>query len=649
MKLRLFTSIFLLSIALTSKITAQEDQERLLIPIGGDPQITEFSAAAVDHAWRGKVKILVLPFAYASDPEIITENERTDILKMTETQRLEIQQSCQQFADPGIVCEVLLAPILVHADAEDPQSLEYFTPNLTAIYILGDDQTITTRALKDTLMKFALEQAYQNGVIIAGNGAGMMLLSQTIVSDYYSNFKAADGMIFGAVEVQTGLSFGIKNVILDQQIMQESRISRLLNVIAMPDKPHVGIGVTADTGFYITNEKRVENIFGLSSVIVLDTETYHSADAVEYHLPLYLLSLRNVLVHLLSPGDSTYDISARQHSLGAPASFIERSFESLALPASAGPLTLSGDLGQSISNDSTMTRFINICGGENAKILTIAAGYSSQSIAQQVLDAYQAGVKIPIETLPIPPSPSEPLEIPHGITGIILIGDNKSLIQPEYLEPIKQAWLSGTPLLTYGTATALVGAYYSPLNQDTGTEAATTAQQMRQPSGGNLLPGLALLNITIETETMTENRWGSLFSLAYSHPNLIALGLNNNTVLKITRDGALVSGENVVFTLDFRNATLDSGTNQGFVIANGLFDAFAPGDLVRPENADISAAPIHAATPNLTTPTLTSTITSTPLPTNTLKPAPLRKETNGPPATRTASPHYHAACCSTTC
>ncbi len=43
------------------------------------------------------------------------------------------------------------------------------------------------------------------------------------------------------------------------------------------------------------------------------------------------------------------------------------------------------------------------------------------------------------------------------------------------------------------------------------------------------------------------------------------------------RSGAVVA-------LDLREATLDLGSNDGFVIANGLLDVFTAGDAVRPEN-----------------------------------------------------------------
>lgn len=639
MKYRLITTVFLLSIVLAARVNAQERHERLLIPIGGGDQIAGFLAAAADHAGQGPVKILVLPFAYASDPENITKSERNAMLKLAKIHRLEIERSCLQYVNPSIVCEVLLAPIFVHSDAEDPRVLEYFPSDLTAIYIPeGNQQAIAVQIIKDTSLESALEEAYRKGVIVAGNGVGMTLLSQIMISGYNPNFEAADGMLFGAVEVRPGASFGVKNVILEQQVMKENLIGRLLNAIVLPNNPHLGVGVDAETGFYLPDEKRVENIFGLSSVIILDAETYHSADAVEYHPPRYLISLRNILIHVLSPGESSYDITAHQHSRHEPVSFVERDFESIKLPDSAGPLILSGDLVQSIDKNSILRRFVNLSGGENANILAIATGYSSRSLAQKALEEYQDSINISIQTMILPQNPPITLEIPQEISGIILIGGDEKLIQPEILKPIKLAWLSGTPLLTDGAATAIVGAYYSTFDQETDMESGTTAQPILKQGNDDILPGLALLDITIASNIMGGNRWGNLLSLAYHHPKLIALGLNNHAVLEILIDGALVSGENVVFTLDLRTATVGLGTNQGGEFANGFLDVFAPGDFIRPRNADMSAAPLRAATPNLTTPTLTSSATSTPPPINTQTPTPLPTRTNAPPPTHTSRP-----------
>ena len=62
------------------------------------------------------------------------------------------------------------------------------------------------------------------------------------------------------------------------------------------------------------------------------------------------------------------------------------------------------------------------------------------------------------------------------------------------------------------------------------------------------------------------------------NPIELAVGLTQNSALEITRNGARTIGDNALVALDLRNAALDLGTNDGFVIANGLLDVFAPGE-----------------------------------------------------------------------
>lgn len=93
-----------------------------------------------------------------------------------------------------------------------------------------------------------------------------------------------------------------------------------------------------------------------------------------------------------------------------------------------------------------------------------------------------------------------------------------------------------------------------------------------------ITPALGLLDITVEPRVLADNRWGRLFALAYTQPTTVAFGIADNAALMITTDGATVVGDNVVVGLDLRLATLALGSNQAFVIANGLLDVFAPGD-----------------------------------------------------------------------
>jgi cyanophycinase-like exopeptidase len=128
-----------------------------------------------------------------------------------------------------------------------------------------------------------------------------------MLGGYNPNYSASNSLDFGAVDIwntssRQGLPFGIQGAILDQHFFQRGRMGRLLNAITLQDVPHIGIGIDASTGAHIVDGVRVENVFGLYTVAILDAETYHAANAIQYHGKTNTIS-RHVLVHLFA-GDS---------------------------------------------------------------------------------------------------------------------------------------------------------------------------------------------------------------------------------------------------------------------------------------------------------------------------------------------------------
>ena len=129
--------------------------------------------------------------------------------------------------------------------------------------------------------------------------------------------------------------------------------------------------------------------------------------------------------------------------------------------------------------------------------------------------------------------------------------------------------------------------------------------------------------------------------MAYDHPELLHLALDENTAIEFTPQGASVIGENVAFVIDFRTAKLGLGENQGGHVAvnvtNGLLDVFTPGEKIQPVVADIQARYKVAPTPDLRTATPTPTSTATLIPTATATSTPTDTLPPGK-ATRTPRP-----------
>jgi cyanophycinase-like exopeptidase len=381
--------------------------------------------------------------------------------------------------------------------------------------------------------------------------------------------------------------------------------------------------VDAYTGVVIKDET-LRDVFGLYTVTILDAQTYHAADSVRYvtfdEKRPPLISVRNVLLHLISPGDFSYDLKTRAFSFGAPApQTLQRTLD-LSVPPGAGALFLSGDLSETLKTSPILDRFVQISGGKNAVIVVMSEGGAStaanERFAKKYADALAArGAQTFIWT----PDQNGIYHstLPAHTTAILFAGKDASKMRPPAF--LKEAWLEGKPILADNAAAPLFGAFYSahgPTPADSEQEEIAVQRSFWQ--GRTVIqPGLGWVNVTLEPQLTADLRFGRLFSLAYNHPELPAIGLNQNTALEITAEGARVLGENGIFVLDTRHAQRTLGTNEGFVIANAMLDVFAPGETLQFEPADVNAVYQPQPTPLLPSPEPTATriptVTVTPL------------------------------------
>ncbi len=570
------------------------------VPMGGGyDSLSGFCAAAVARAHAGRVVVLVLPITYAEDPEHVTTAERADYLRTAHARARQIEATCRLLAPDNLLCQALVLPVLTRRDAMNPAVAAFFKRPVSAVFIPGGEQTVAMQVLSGTPLEQELAAAGQRGVVIGGTSAGCGMLASSMLAGYARGFDAENSLSLGAVEVWQadgccGPSFGLQDAILDQHFFQRSRVGRLLNAVALPGVPHVGVGVDNCTGLHVVGGARLERVFGRCGVAVLDAETYGGAASAEFLGPEESLSLRNVLVHLLAPGDSTYDLTARRHSLGAPAPMLERAFEALALPAGAGPLLLGGDVGGSLAGSPVLSRFVELSGGERARVAVVAAGFPSEQAGRAAAERYASVLGAAAWALVLSAAAFTPVNLPQEATGILLLGADPSRLRPELLEPVKAAWLSGKPVLADDAAAAIVGSFYATQAVVPGDEEA--AQDAFKRGGVTMAAGLSLLDVAVEPRLLNGGHWGRLFSLAHAHPGLLALGIGQDTALEVTDGGASVLGHGSVVVLDLRAAERSYGHNNALELANGLLDVFAPGEVVepRPAVAEGAVVPVEA-------------------------------------------------------
>ena len=545
---------------------------------------------AIARAIAGTVRVLVLPSALSPNPDFLTSAQKTDLLRVAESRLFQVEEGCRLAMPAGVNCQATLVPLYMRTDALDPLVQDYFAQDWSVAFFLGGDPTAAMQVIKGTPVEPALGMLYQQGVIIAGVGGGANLLSRPLLAGY-QGASWNTGIAPGTARIwndsqQHGLLFGIQDALLEHQFYQLGRMGGLLQAISDLDGPHLGIGLDAYTGVHITSGRSLANVFGLYTVTILDAETYAAARRAYYRdcsgmnpcTPA--LSIRNVLVHLLAPGSYSYDLVAREHSLGAPTPAPDRSYGSLTIPVEAGPLILAGDLSEKLVGNPILAHFGELCGGDDGIVLVITAGFPSDSSTERMADWVAAELPgKPVKLMLWKNAKAMPA-FPKAYSGIVFVVRDQSQLKPDLLAPIKEAWLAGIPLLADNGGAAALGAYFSSHGptpaQGKQFELATQASFLNGET--QIRAGLGLVDVNIEPQIVEDNRWGRLFSLAYHHPSQLAIGLTKDTALEIDQLGARVIGSNVLFVLDLSHAQLGLGDNRSYVIANGVLDVFPSGE-----------------------------------------------------------------------
>jgi cyanophycinase len=559
----------------------------LLIPMGAGYKDTMqgfLQAVLPKHTPGRKVRVLLLAMTYSTDAATILPEERAQNLHDAHQRKLKLEQNCRELA-PQVTFDFIVSPVFTRADALDADAVKPLTKDLAAIFFLGGDQNVAMEVLADTPLEAALAAAYARGVPICGTSAGSSMLSVVMMAGYHDDYTRGNALSADAVEVwsapKRGLNFGLPHAILDQHFFQRGRVARLLNAIRQA--PHVGLGIDAYTGAYIRGGAVLENVFGLYTVAVLDGATYRAHETAHYVGKGQVLSMRDVLVHLLAPGDSHYDFVRRQHSLAKPPHRRKRVFD-LRLPQGAGPLLLGGNLllhrtPTQMRRSAVLRRFVQLTGKRtHAKILVVVTGYPDGDSTRAATDRYVDALKghdLTVRAF------GDETQLPDGaFDGLLFIGGDQSLIDVARVHEVREHWLRGVPVLADGGAAAACGVAFSahgptPMQEH---DAELAAQASFKRGGTSFAAGLALLPALFEPQVMVNNRWGRLFSLAYQHPEHPAFGLTDDSALEVTHSGARVVGENAVFALDMRHSTRAYGSNDALVFANGLLDVFAPDD-----------------------------------------------------------------------
>jgi cyanophycinase-like exopeptidase len=568
---------------------APEPRTGTFVPIGGGyTTLHDFVEAALPY-WQtldtDRFFMLMLPMSFTYDPFTLTTTDLLDNAFFIDRRRWQLEEACRDvLAENEIVdipCRVIVPPVYTREAATDELVLDYFDDDLAAVYFPGGDQVFAMEITADTPLEAALEEAFTRGVVMGGNSAGAAMLARNMYAGYMPDFDETTALQAGAVdywndseEGRRGLNFGITSAEIEQHVWQYQRLPRVMNYLANPDGLGLVIGVDGFTGGIIRDESTFGEVFGDYSNGVFDALTYGARDTATFDEETGLLSIQNVLVHVLAPGDYSYDIAAREPGWAPVPDSIERDYSAFAADL-GGRLQLNG------GDVPTLSAMV-----ADAQIVAIITGYAPSQLAE-IADAYEGpGFVVALgEDDDLAALLEEAGIDPAEVAFYDVIGGDQSLIVPEQLALVGEALANGANVSLVGAAAAIAGDTYAanpPIDYDNDDSATIEAHDSGSyVVGGTVIRnGLGWVNLNVEPALIANNRFGRLFSLAYNQRTTLALGLPDDAAVVFDADGARVTGTNSVFVLDLSAAVLGIGENDAYTIANGLIDVWAAGQVI---------------------------------------------------------------------
>jgi len=186
---------------------------------------------------------------------------------------------------------------ILHINSRDEANTQGYADiiaSATGIFFTGGDQLRITSILGGTKVYEALQEAYLNGVVIAGTSAGASVMSNTMIVDGNGNDPARKCTL----KMAPGLGL-LEDSIVDQHFYQRGRIGRLLCGVA--ENPYMlGVGIDEDTAIRVFPDAHFE-VIGTNSVTVIDGRTIKSSNVSESK-PDEILAINNATIHVLPVG-----------------------------------------------------------------------------------------------------------------------------------------------------------------------------------------------------------------------------------------------------------------------------------------------------------------------------------------------------------
>jgi len=570
-----------------------------MAPIGGGyetPSLEGFARLAAEGASGPTVDIVVVPSSYGDKSKDRAENlvlaqERTD----------QVDAACDAVVGaPYTGCTARLAVLLDRKDALDPANSAGID-TADGVYILGGDQGIAMKVLAGSPAEAALGRAAAAGATIGGTSAGAAVQSRNMINGYVGALGPADGLRRDSTlmwwgddaDLHRGLALGSTRVLYDQHFHQRGRFGRLLSTLATSDERFggaslLGLGVDYGTGIHNSGDRTLSGVFGASSAAVLDLETLGATHRWVGKVPL--LSARNVLTHLLTPGTAAYDIRTRTPSIdGAPvAAPAPTGWRAPAAPGT-GTLYLGGGQLGADARAGALPAFAATAAASSpapkqARVVVVSASEGDTATASAYAAALKsAGWPGRVEAVAFGTPQWDSADL-AGAVGVVVTATDPTTLGPAladatFRERVGEAVRTAPAVLADDHFAAALGRWWSPKADPTSATLEDEGIAAYRTGDGQWQPGLGLVATTVVPHLTSDYRWGRLYGLGQADPSQVALGVADGTAVALSPvGGASVAGAASVVALDGRQARFSTAANGAIGAVNVLLDVFAPGE-----------------------------------------------------------------------
>lgn len=402
--------------------------------------------------------------------------------------------------------------------ADDPSFLKPLT-DATGVWFIGGNQDRLTAAYLGTGVEKAVRGVLERGGVVGGTSAGAAIMSPLMI-------------VGGKTKAETAPGFGfLPGTVIDQHFVKRNREDRLLGVLA--ENPElVGLGIDEGCSVIVQGRK----------ITVVDECISESDSPVR--VCFAPLGDRPADTRMLKPGDEADVVAWRRIAASRIKPRPESTGQAVAGPLSKGTLVLVG--GGKVPAEA-VERFIRAAGGPESPLVVVttaagevppdeaeATGWLTAAGARQVLRVH---ARTPAEV--DNPTVLERLKQAGGVwfTG----GRQWRLVDAFFdtaAEKLLRELLERGGAIGGSAAGASIQASYlvrgSPLSNK-------PMMAEGYEAGFGFLPGAA-----VDPFFTSRNRFADMASLKAAHPELMGLGIDEDTALVVQGDDMEIIGEHHV-------------------------------------------------------------------------------------------------------